>query len=125
MKDIIIPALMQLLWQAPVLIVYLIGLILALIFLSRCPTPSVLVLVAIVVLLLMTGIHPFVTQYFFHASNKMGWSHEKLSWILSAIGLTSSFFHAAALGLLIAAAFLQRRVPRSAWPNNSVGRIDR
>ena len=122
MNNMIVLSLYHLLAQSPVLLVYLIGLILALVFWRRCPTPSLLVLVATVLLLLVTVTHPFVIQYLVQASTEMGWTIEKAAWMSSVVGLTSSCLHAAALGLLVAAVFLQRRVPSSASPNDSVER---
>ncbi|HUJ44313.1 MAG TPA: hypothetical protein VLW52_11975 [Opitutaceae bacterium] len=122
MNNIIIPSLSQLLGQSPVLLVYLIGLILALVFWRRCPTPSLLVLVATVLLLLISVIQPFVTQFLIHARFERGWTNQTLGWMISAVALTSSCFRAAAMGLLIAAVFFQRGVPRSTGPNKSVER---
>jgi hypothetical protein len=119
MNNVILPSLMQLLAQAPVLLVYLAGLILALVFWRRCPTPCLLVFVATVVLLLLTMIHPFLSGYFIQARTEMGWTHEKLGSIFSAIALTTSCLRAAALGLLLAAAFIHRVSPSLA-PNKAL-----
>lgn len=120
MNNIIVPSLTQLLAQSPVLLVYLSGLILSLVFWRRCPTPCLFVLVATVLLLLVTVTQPFMTQYFIQARSEMGWTHEKLGWMFSAVALTSSCLRAVALGLLLAAVFVQRRVPQSLGPNKAV-----
>jgi hypothetical protein len=120
MNNIIIPCLTQLLAQSPVLLVYLIGLILALVFWQRCPIPSLLVLVASVLLLLVAVTQTCVTQYLIQARTEMGWTHEKLGWVFSAVGLTGSCLRAAALGLFLAAVFIQRRVPQSAGTDKPI-----
>jgi len=117
MNNIITPSLTQMLVQAPVLLVYLLGLILAFVFWRRCPTPSLLVVAAIGLLLLVTVTQPFVTQYLIQARTEIGWTHEKLGWVFSTLAVTSSCVRAAAVGLLLAAVFLQRRISQPAGPN--------
>jgi hypothetical protein len=53
----IMPYLTQLMSLSPLLLVYFVGLILALVFWRRCPTPSLLVVIA-GVLLLALGCRP-------------------------------------------------------------------
>ena len=114
MNDIIIPSLAQLLVQSPVLLVYVAGLILALVFWQRCPTSCLLVLLATALLLLVSVAYPFVIQYFIKARTEMGWTHEKLGWVTSAAALTTSCCRAVAMGLLFAAVFLHRGVSKPA-----------
>jgi hypothetical protein len=117
MSDMIVPSLMLSLGQSPVLLVYLVGMILALVFWRRYPGPSLLTLIATVLLLSLTVTQIFVTQYLFYMRADKGWGHEKLAWLLSAVGLTSSILRAAGLGLLLAAVFLGRRGAQRAEPN--------
>jgi hypothetical protein len=117
MNDVFISALMQLLGQSPVLVVYLVGMILALVFRRRYPGPCLLVLLAIVFLLAVTVTQTFVTQYLIRARADLGWNHEKLGWMLSAFGLTCSIFRALGLGLLLVAVFLGRGVGQRVGPN--------
>jgi len=81
----------------------------------------VLVLVAMAILFLVTITQPFVFQYIPHLSVERGWPHQKMAAIYFAVGLMSSFLHAAVLGLLVTAAFLKRSVPRPVQPVNPMG----
>ena len=109
MSEMIVPSLTQLAWQSPVLLVYLVGMILALACWRRYPGPCSLVLIATALLLFLTVLQTFLTQYLFHVRTDWGWDNQKLSWILSAIGLACSFLRALGLSLLLAAVFLGRR----------------
>jgi hypothetical protein len=116
MNNNIMPYLTQLMSASPLLLVYFIGLILALVFWRRCPTPSLLVVIASVLLLLVTVAHICVYQYLLQSSAELGWTHVKLGWVLTIISLASSCFRAAGMGLILAAVFLQRRVPQPVGP---------
>jgi hypothetical protein len=118
MSNNIMPYLTQLISASPLLLVYFVGLILALVFWRRCPTPSLLVVIASVLLLLVTVTNICVYQYLLQSRVELGWTHEKLGWALTIVSLTSSSFRAAGMGLILAAVFLQRRVSQSAGPES-------
>jgi hypothetical protein len=113
MSHNIMPYLTQLMSASPLLLVYFVGLILALVFWRRCPTPSLLVVIGSVLLSLVTVTYICVYQYLLQSRVELGWTHEKLGWALTITSLSSSCLRAAGVGLLLAAVFLQRRVPQS------------
>jgi hypothetical protein len=116
MNHNIMPYLTQLMSAAPLLLVYFVGLILALVFWRRCPTPSLLVVIASVLLLLVTVTHICVYQYLVRSRAELGWTQGTLGWALTIVSLTGSCLRAAGMGLLLTAVFLQRRVRRSVGP---------
>lgn len=113
MHEIIIPSLTQLVWQSPVLLVYLVGIILALVFWRRHSGPCLLVLVAAFLLLFVAVTQTIATHSLIRAREELGWGHGELAWMLSAIGLVGSVLRALGTGLFVAAVFVGRR---SAWP---------
>jgi hypothetical protein len=117
MYNIIIPSLYQVLVASPILLVYLAGLILALVFWRRNRTPCLLALIATGLLLLLGVIQPFVSSYLFQARTEMGWTQEKLSSMLAVVGLATTCLRAAAMSLLVAGVFVGRRVSLQVGPN--------
>jgi hypothetical protein len=114
MDDLIIPFLTQLAGQAPVLLVYLVGMILALVSWRRCPGPCALTLGATALLLVTTLVQSFLFLYLSRARIELGWSDEQYGWALSANTLVGSMIRAAAVSLLLTAVFIGRKgVPPS------------
>jgi hypothetical protein len=113
MESITQAFLMQLLVQTPVLMVYLAGLTLALVFWRRCMVPSLLSLIACVIMLLVTVTHVYLNQYFVLARIERGWTTEKVGWMFTAAGLSSVTLHAISLVLLLIAVFIGRKHPQS------------
>jgi hypothetical protein len=121
MNDVIVPALTQLVVQLPLLLVYLVGLMLALVFWRRHPTPCVLVLISTAILLVASVAQTFLTQYLIHARNERGWEPQQLSWILSALAMAGSILRAIALSLLLSAVFLGRQAGQRVGPDTRTG----
>ncbi len=117
MPDIFLLCLSQLLAQSPVLLVYLVGLILSLVFWRRCQIPCLLTLSATSLLLLLALTHTFVSTYLSLARTEMGWTTAKLTYMLSVMALAATCLRAAALSLLLAGVFVGRRVFVPAGPN--------
>jgi len=109
MQDIVIPSLMQLLVHAPVLLVYMTGIVLAFVCWRRCPTPSMLALIACVLLLGMSLLQPFVSSYLMHAHREAGWSSQKLATLFSGVNIVTSLVYAVGLALLVTATFIHRK----------------
>ncbi len=109
MKDIVFPALMQVVAHAPVLLVCLVGMILAPVCWRRGPLPSLLVLVACGLILAVSVAQPFITTYLVHARAEMDWSRVRMGQLLGAVGIGTNLVFAAGLGMLVAAAFLPRK----------------
>lgn len=110
MGHIITAVLMQLVGQAPSLLVYLAGFVLALVYWQRYPGPCRFTLIANVVMLSVNVAHTFVIQYLFVKQAEFGWSSAKLGTIFSVVALTTSLAWAAGLGLLLAAVFSGRKI---------------
>jgi hypothetical protein len=101
----------QLVNQAPVLLVYLIGLVLALTFWSRYPRPCAFTLIACLVLLLTRFAATAATYFFMQQMVSQAWSARQYGLAMSIVGLIASIVHAGALGLLLAAVFVDRSRP--------------
>lgn len=100
---------MQLLGQSPMVLAYLIGMILAMVFWRRCPSTAVLVLLGSGLLLLMSVGGNFVFQYVVQSGQGWGWRDEKIRTVLTTLGFVNSVIGALGFALLLAAAFAGRR----------------
>jgi uncharacterized membrane protein len=93
--------------QAPVLIVYLVGAILAIKWWRRYPRPALLVLVGIA-LHVATSI-TYTAVHVYLITNRPPGGLQSLSTVFAVMSLTSAVLHASASALLIWAAFAGRR----------------
>jgi hypothetical protein len=119
MDSIVFQLYLQLAGQAPVLLVYLVGMILAVVFWRRCPGPSALTLAATALLLVTALVQTLLVLYLTRARMELGWSNATYAAVWSANALAGSVIRAVALGLLLAAVFLGRKgVPRP-WPDEA------
>jgi len=109
MSDIITSFLIQLLGQSPMLLAYLIGMVIALVFWRRCPSTAVLVLLGSGLLLLISVEGTFAFQYIIQSRHDWGWRDEKMVTVLTTLGLVNSVIGALGFALLLAAAFVGRR----------------
>jgi hypothetical protein len=94
----------QLVYQGPMLVVYLVGIIVALMYLQRCRLPAILALCAIGTLVVTSIASAVVTHYLINVQSPTG----TLGTSLMIVGILGSFIRAAAFGLLLAAIFIQR-----------------
>ncbi|BET68026.1 hypothetical protein ASA1KI_29440 [Opitutales bacterium ASA1] len=117
MSEILGPSLMQLVAQAPVLLVYLVGIVLAEVLRARAPLASTLALVGSGLLLVISMLQPFVFQYVLRSRLDAGSSSDEITRVLGFFGVIAGFAHAAGLGLLVAAVFAQR-CPASQRPDS-------
>ena len=108
MENFAMELLVQLAYQSPTLLAYVIGLVLALVFLRRCPGPAVLTLIATVMMLLTAIGYLFLQRYLAHARLDAGWSVERYAQMMTVIGIISNVIRAVAFGLLLAAIFVGR-----------------
>ena len=120
MENTFLLFLTQLLGQAPILLAYLAGVILALVFWRRCPGPAKLTFIAMLLLLITSLVHSFLFSYFLQVRVELGWSHEQVGLIMSAIGLLASLIRVTALALLLTAVFIGRKVARDSRPNEAL-----
>jgi hypothetical protein len=99
----------QLAYSAPVLIVYLAGIVLGVIFIKKYPTPAMLTLVASVILL-VTTVGVFLAQAYITRSRlEYGWSTDRYSQMMSLVSIAGTIVRAVGLGLWLAAVFVGRK----------------
>lgn len=108
MDSMVTSVLAQLVVQTPVLGMYVVGLILALIFWPRCPLAGALAAGGLGLLLLVTVGFALAQIYLFHRTSDSNWSINDHAWRLTVLGLASSVLRAVGLGLLVAAVFVGR-----------------
>lgn len=111
MNDVIITSLRQLAIESPIMIVCLTGIVFALIFWKRCPISCLFISIALIILLLITLINPFIIQYIIQAREESGASYTTMTIKLAVVNVIIILFHTVAIGLLITAVFLRRRTP--------------
>jgi hypothetical protein len=97
----------QLLGQSPTLVVYLIGLVLALAFWGRHPTPCLLTFLATALLMLTTVGVTWLQLDWIRGANA-GASSRSIAERLQMLAIVSGFVRAGAMGLLIWAVFSGR-----------------
>lgn len=111
MSNSYLPALTDLAVQTPVVLVYLAGVLFALVFWRRSPRSCLLVLLGCALLLLVTVGQTFAVQFVVHNYFDMDLDHRGLSGTLFVVGLMGTFLRALGLGLLLTAAFVGRGPP--------------
>jgi hypothetical protein len=103
----------QLVFFAPVLVVYLVAIILALVYLGRARGPALLTLAGVGVLV-VTLVGAAVAQAWLIESRQTdGLTVADFAGRMRTVGIGGTCFHAAGLGLLVAAIFVGRRAPPS------------
>ena len=107
-QNSILPVLMQLAGQTPVLLVYVVGIILALVFWGRHRMPSMLTMIACVVMLVASIGQTILWHTLLQMRDSLGWPMQKYGSMMSMVSLVSSVVRAIALGVLLAAVFAAR-----------------
>jgi hypothetical protein len=107
-------------FRLPAILIYLIGMLLALIWWRRHPRVSVLALLGLGVLLLTSLGGALWSSYLpiYHRGN--GRSPESIGALVSTIAMVQSVFSALGLGLLVACVFLDRPPPAD-WTEPAPG----
>jgi hypothetical protein len=98
----------QLAAQSPILLIYCVGLGLAVLQWRRSPLPSLLTLIALALLLLISVVQVVVTQSLVQARTDADWSADRMGHVLMFVGVVASCLRAIGFGLLIAAVFVKR-----------------
>jgi hypothetical protein len=107
MSNIILSSFVQLLSQGPTILVYIIGLVLAVVMRPQAPVAFTLAMCGFLLLLVIGLAHPFAVQYIILSND--GSSSVRLGQVFAVVGFITSVLHAAGLGLLTAGLFTQRR----------------
>jgi len=99
----------QIAFAGPVLVVYLVGMVLAVIFIKKYPVPAILTLLAMIVLLGTIFGVTFVQTYLIRARLGSGGSMASYSTMTSMVSIIGSIMRALGSGLLLAAVFVGRK----------------
>src|SRR5438477_10034593 len=95
----------QLLYQAPLIIVALLGVILSIVLWGRCPGSALMTLLASILLLLASIGSAAMQSYFWSALVDRGWDHETYGRINAIVGLVGAVLRGLAVGLIVIAVF--------------------
>jgi hypothetical protein len=99
----------QLAYSGPVIVVYLVGLVLAVIFIKKYPVTAILTLLAIIILLGNIFGIALAQGYFIRARLESGGSMASYSTMMSAVSIIGSIMRALGSALLLAAVFVGRK----------------
>jgi hypothetical protein len=114
MTSIMSNVLAQLVGQVPLLLVYMVGMVVALSYWQKYRRPSMMTFIATGSLLAVSIGQAFLVQYVIQANAGSGMGSSSLGGMLSAVALASSLIRAAATGLILAAVFTGRTAPAGA-----------
>jgi xanthosine utilization system XapX-like protein len=101
--------LQQIGYASPALLVYLAGVVLAIIFIRKYPMPALITLCGGVVLLITTVVLTLIQYYLFRYRLENAWSAAEYSRVLSRFTLAANIVRALGLSLWLAAVFVGRR----------------
>jgi low affinity Fe/Cu permease len=104
----------QLVGQAPLLLVYVVGIVVALSYGPRYRGPATMTLIASAALLAVSVGQAVLVQYVIQSNAGSGTGSPGLGGMLSIVAIASSLVRAAATGLIIAAVFTGRTAPAGA-----------
>jgi hypothetical protein len=99
----------QLAYAAPLIAVYLVGLVLAVIFIKKYPGPAILTLLGIIILLGNIFGVTFAQAYFIRARLGSGVPMASYNTIMSIVSIIASIMRAVGSALLLAAVFIGRK----------------
>ena len=106
---------MQFVWQAPVLLAYLVAMGVAVVYWRRYPTPSKLTLAACGLLFAVSVGQTILQLVLFQQRADLGVTPEQMSVILNVSNFVSSMLRTGALGLLVAAVYSGRTTVPRQW----------
>jgi xanthosine utilization system XapX-like protein len=106
----------QLPYVAPMLLVYLVGVVLSLVQLKRITKPAAFALVGCGMLFLITTASPFVQGYIFASRYDRQWSDQEIGLWMGVVAIIRTLLHVTAFSLLLAAIFAGRSA--TAKPRN-------
>lgn len=100
--------LQQLLFQAPMLLVYLVGFVLAMVYLKKARVPAILTMLATGALLLVAVATAAAQSYLIGSQMAAGGSAAQIGRWMAIMGISASVIRAVAMALLVAAVFTGR-----------------
>jgi hypothetical protein len=99
----------QLAYSVPALLVYLAGLVLAIIFIRKYSVSAMLTLCGSVILLITTIGLTFAQFYLFRSRLEYGWSPARYGQVLGVVSIVATIIRALGLSLWLAAVFVGRK----------------
>jgi hypothetical protein len=108
-SDRILPLLASLLLQSPILLVWLAGFILAVVYWRRHPRVSLFTVIALVIFLVETLVDSYLNLWLPLMLSERGMGAVQLGQFYMIKGFVSAIIGAVAWGLLVAAIFSERR----------------
>lgn len=99
----------QLLYQLPVFLLSIIGLVLSFFYISRSRWPAILTLSAMLILLLTTVVFTIIQAFVFSSRTSGAYSLETYGQFQMVTNVLAALFHAVAIGLLLIAVFSGRK----------------
>ncbi|MEM7346377.1 MAG: hypothetical protein AAF485_19225 [Chloroflexota bacterium] len=103
--DLVIPALTAYLVQLPVILVWIGGGVLCIMYWQRYPKVALVTLIAIIGFLITSFVNTYLSISLPMLMHREGWSASQIGPLLAAQGVVSSLISAVLWGLLIAAVF--------------------
>ena len=110
------PFMAMLLGQSPTLLVYLVGIVIAVVRMPRHPRPATFVLIGCVLLLAASIVSSLAQMWAFNSRSGSTASAASIGQMLIAVNLVLTFVRAGGFVLLIVAAFVARETEGSAFP---------
>ena len=107
-SDMILPTLASLLIQSPILLVWLAGFILALVYWRRHPRASLFTVIALVIFLVETLVDTYLNLWLPLMLSERGMGAVQLGQIYMIKGILTAIIGAVAWGLIVAAIFSGR-----------------
>lgn len=101
----------QLLYNAPLLAVYAVAAVLALVFMGRSRGASILTLLASAILIVTTLGGAAVQSYLLWAQQEGDWSTSQTGWMMGTVGFAGVLGRVIGYSLLVAAVFVGRARP--------------
>ncbi len=99
----------QLAYAAPALLVYLVGMVLAVIFIRKYPGPAILTLLGTGILLVTTIGIALAQVHFMRLRVESGWTTARYGQMSSVVSIAGSMLRGLGLALWLAAVFVGRK----------------
>jgi hypothetical protein len=106
----------QLLYSAPSLVAYAVGIVLALTFMRRHPRPATLTLIGCALLFFTSLGRTLAMSYFMDQLRSGGMTSASYGGMASAVSLVTALIYAGSFGLLLAAVFTGRSGELAGFP---------
>ena len=103
----------QLLYQFPLLIASLVGLILSFVFWKRCTMSSILALIGTAVLIVSAVVVTMLQSYLFFAGREYAWSTARYGQLMGLVAVLGAIARGLGVGALVAAVFTGRGQTKS------------